>query len=144
MPCYTYIDMFIGKYYKKSAERPIGGPAFAGIVSAKSGSETVYFIIGCLMIFACVLTALLKSIERQKDVVRGNNKGKIQELFKNKGLLFAFLGALSLSASQGILAYMLPLKVDGLELANHISGMLMSIFGIVAILFFYAADQSGV
>ncbi|CEE01758.1 Multidrug efflux transporter [Caldibacillus thermoamylovorans] len=114
----------------------IGGPAFAGIVSAKSGSETVYFIIGCLMIFACVLTALLNSIEKQKDVVRGNNKGKIQELFKNKGLLFAFLGALSLSASQGILAYMLPLKVDGLELANHISGMLMSIFGIVAILFF--------
>jgi MFS family permease len=44
--------------------------------------------------------------------------------------------AYCLAASQGILAYMLPLKVVSLGMEDHISGMLISIFGIVAILFF--------
>src|SRR5699024_297665 len=57
-------------------------------------------------------------------------------LFKSKGLLLSFTGAFSLAASQGVLAYMLPIKVSNLNMESHISGMLMSVFGIVAILFF--------
>ena len=46
------------------------------------------------------------------------------------------MGAFFLMFSQGVLAYMLPLKVDLLELPSEMSGLLLSVFGITAILIF--------
>ena len=48
----------------------------------------------------------------------------------------AFLGAFFLMFSQGVLAYMLPLKVMELGHDTQTSGLLLSTFGIVAILVF--------
>lgn len=117
----------------------IVGPAFGGIITKFYGAEWVFWSIGSLMLLSGLLSII---VLKTKDFVPNPNKelepsGKsILELFKIRGLLFAYLGALSLMFSQGILAYMLPLKVDALNFDSHISGLLLSTFGIVAILFF--------
>lgn len=116
----------------------IGGPAFSGIVSSTYSHEMVYVILAIIMIIGFLLTLVLKPIQQQTDDEE-EVKSTISDylpLLKNKGLILGFTGALSLAASQGVLAYMLPLKVHALEMETHISGMLMSIFGIVAIIFF--------
>lgn len=121
----------------------ISGPAFSGIVSAKFGFETVYIVLAILMAIGTLLTLLLKPAQQIKhQAVEAKKKEKettVRDyipLLKNKGLILGFTGAFSLAASQGVLAYMLPLKVEALGYESHISGMLISIFGVVAILFF--------
>ena len=120
----------------------IGGPAFSGIVSSAYSHEMVYIILAILMAIGTILTLFLKplqSSEQKLDSAGEEEKTTLGDYFpllKNKGLLLGFTGAFSLAASQGVLAYMLPLKVRALEMETHISGMLMSVFGIVAIIFF--------
>lgn len=117
----------------------ISGPAFSGIVSSAFSHETVYLLLGTFMIIGALITLTLKPLQQTTKVEATKEKSSLKEyfpLFNNKGLILSFVGALSLSASQGVLAYMLPLKVRTLEMESHISGMLMSVFGIVAILIF--------
>lgn len=117
----------------------IGGPAFSGIVSSSFSYEIVYIILAILMTLGAILTMMLKPLRQELKTDEKIEKSTIADYFpllKNKGLILGFTGALSLAASQGVLAYMLPLKVSALEMETHISGMLISIFGIVAIIFF--------
>lgn len=120
----------------------ISGPAFSGIVSSAHSHELVYIILAVLMALGAILTLLLKPLQSSTEKIEATKteeKTTIRDyvvLLKNKGLLVGFTGAFSLAASQGVLAYMLPLKVRTLEMETHISGMLMSVFGIVAIIFF--------
>lgn len=116
----------------------ICAPAFSGIISSKAGPEIVFVTLAVLMILGGLLTLLLKPLHKVQKAAEKKDSSLIDYflLFKNKGLIISFVGALSLAASQGILAYMLPLKVTSLQMEDHISGMLMSIFGIVAILIF--------
>lgn len=117
----------------------ISAPAFSGIMSSAAGSEVVYMTIGSLMVAGLLISLSLKPLQQTNGKTEERSSSSISaylELFKNKGLLFGFIGAVSLAASQGILAYMLPLKVDALGLESHVTGMLISVFGIVAVLFF--------
>lgn len=122
----------------------ISAPAFSGIISSAYNFEVVYVVLASLMIIGAILTATLKppasqQVEAVPSEEKNPNKSLIADyfpLFKSKGLLLAFTGAFSLAASQGVLAYMLPLKVNNLGMPTHISGMLMSVFGIVAVLVF--------
>ena len=117
----------------------ISAPAFSGIISSSYSHEMVYIILAILMAIGAILTLTLKPLQQNTEATSEEKKSTIKEytpLLKNKGLILAFVGAFSLAASQGVLAYMLPLKVRTLEMETHISGMLMSIFGIVAILIF--------
>lgn len=120
----------------------ISGPAFSGIVSSAHSHEMVYVILAVLMAIGTLLTLLLKPLRPETDAKESKEKETkttvkdYLPLLKNKGLLLGFTGAFSLAASQGVLAYMLPLKVRALDMETHISGMLMSVFGIVAIVFF--------
>lgn len=117
----------------------ISGPAISGILSSLYNHETVYVILAILMLIGAGFTLLLKPVKETSEQPTQKEQVKIANylpLFKTKGLIIGFTGAFSLAASQGVLAYMLPLKVRALEMETHISGMLMSIFGIVAIIFF--------
>lgn len=57
-------------------------------------------------------------------------------LFKNPMLTASYLGAFSLMFAQGTLAYLLPLQVEALQIEAMYSGILLSTFGITAILIF--------
>ena len=64
------------------------------------------------------------------------NKEDMFELLKSEPLLQAYIGAFTLMFSQGIVTYMLPVKVEALALKASTTGMMLSVFGITAILFF--------
>ena len=64
------------------------------------------------------------------------NKEDMVELLKSEPLLQAYIGAFTLMFSQGIVTYMLPVKVEALALKASTTGMMLSVFGITAILFF--------
>lgn len=142
---FTYLSFYTTKNKGKSMAlsgaavglAAVSAPAFSGIVSSAYGSEVVYMTIGCFMLIGLILTFTLKPFHKSREVAESHSSiASYRHLFKNKGLLIAYIGAIALAASQGILAYMLPLKVDALALEAHITGMLISIFGIVAVLFF--------
>ncbi|WP_102274807.1 MFS transporter [Cytobacillus massiliigabonensis] len=113
------------------------GPAFGGIVASKYNIEYVFIIIACVMLLIAVCSAFIlpaRSVSKNKK-----DQSSFYTLFsilKTPLLAFSFIGAFSLMFAQGVLAYMLPLQVEALNFGTHFSGMLLSTFGITAILIF--------
>ncbi|MDZ5473200.1 MFS transporter [Bacillus sp. 31A1R] len=118
----------------------IVGPAFGGIVANKFGYSWVFFPITILMLIVAVLAFLfLKGPEKQMMSTKkdhSSSKFDVLQLLKTPMLLIAYLGAFSLMFAQGVLAFLLPLKVDDLQYGSQFSGLLLSTFGMVAILIF--------
>jgi len=57
-------------------------------------------------------------------------------LFQSTGMVRAFAGAFFLMFSQGVLALVLPLKVVALNFDTKMTGLLLSTFGVTALLIF--------
>lgn len=79
---------------------------------------------------------ILKANQVNKEKAQPSNYIPISVFFNNTGTLKAFLGAFFLMFSQGVIAYLLPLKVHALGFDSRLSGTLMSTFGIIAVLVF--------
>ncbi|RKD25855.1 bicyclomycin resistance protein [Ammoniphilus oxalaticus] len=116
------------------------GPAFGGIVTSKFGIEWVFIVIGSLMIVTAGVTRwLLPHTPAQLTEVKQagqQNTTSFVGLLKVLPLLYAYIGSFSLMFAQGVLAYMLPLKVEALNYGSALSGMLFGVFGITAIFIF--------
>ncbi|OMP68412.1 MFS transporter [Domibacillus epiphyticus] len=109
------------------------GPAFSGIIASRTSETTVLTVNAVIMLLLGVLAvyflrANIEAAPRQKDAPAG--------IFRHPDVLKAFTGAFLLMFSQGVMAYMLPLKVIHLGYDTKTSGLLLSTFGIVAILVF--------
>lgn len=116
----------------------ITGPAFGGIVTSKYGIDWVFIMIAILMIITAILVFFIiptskGTMSRRLDKKEGTS---IVSLIKNLSLVNSYIGAYSLMFAQGVLAYMLPLKIEDLNFGTELTGMLMSTFGISAILIF--------
>ncbi|EMA6343821.1 MFS transporter [Bacillus cytotoxicus] len=117
----------------------IVGPAFSGIMKATAGIQWVFITISILMMIGTIVSLfLLPSHITRTDTSRTQmmTKEDMMALLKSEPLLQAYIGAFTLMFSQGIVTYMLPMKVEALALKSSTTGMMMSIFGITAILFF--------
>ncbi|GGA39802.1 MFS transporter [Psychrobacillus lasiicapitis] len=117
----------------------IVGPAMSGIIASKKSEVFVLSITASIMLLLSVLSVvLLKSItiRRQTTITKSTSTISIRQFFQEAGLVKAFAGAFFLMFSQGVLAYMLPLKILHLGFDTKTSGLLLSIFGFVAILIF--------
>ncbi|PEE44051.1 MFS transporter [Bacillus pseudomycoides] len=117
----------------------IVGPAFSGIMKATAGVEWVFVTISILMVLGTIVSlVLLPTNVTRKDTSRTQmmNKEDMIGLLKSEPLLQAYIGAFTLMFSQGIVTYMLPVKVEALALKASTTGMMLSVFGITAILFF--------
>ena len=111
------------------------GPAYGGIVAAKTSTAFVMAINGGIMlIIAIAAFFILRSFEyvRKKPDNKDPNRVRVRHFFKSPGLTRAFAGAFFLMFSQGVLALILPLKVGD----TQTSGMLLSVFGVTAVLIF--------
>ena len=114
-------------------------PAFSGIMKATAGVEWVFITISILMALGTIVSLFfLPNNVSRKDTSRTQmmNKEDMIELLKSEPLLQAYIGAFTLMFSQGIVTYMLPVKVEALALKASTTGMMLSVFGITAILFF--------
>lgn len=114
------------------------GPAYSGIVASKTGAPFIMTVNGVIMfILAISAFFLLRSISFVKKQKTEDMKHfRVRYLFRHPGMVRAFAGAFFLMFSQGVLALVLPLKVEALGFDTKATGMLLSTFGVVAILIF--------
>ncbi|MFJ6211302.1 MFS transporter [Lysinibacillus sp. NPDC092081] len=113
------------------------GPAFSGILASRTSVPFVFNITASFMLLLSVLAFfLLKSNQVKKEKSAPPTNIPIHVLFNNTGTLKAFFSAFFLMFSQGVIAYLLPLKVQSLGFDSRLSGTLMSTFGIIAVLVF--------
>ncbi|WP_350457240.1 MFS transporter [Lysinibacillus sp. OL1_EC] len=113
------------------------GPAFSGILASRTSVPFVFNITASFMLLLGILACfILKANQVKKEKTKPSNYIPISVFFNNTGTLKAFLGAFFLMFSQGVIAYLLPLKVHSLGFDSRLSGTLMSTFGIIAVLVF--------
>ncbi|SHG23444.1 MFS transporter [Ornithinibacillus halophilus] len=109
------------------------GPAYGGIMKETLGINFVFSSIGILMIIMSIISYfILPEVQRSHEKKNTKTSGITIELIKRPLLIYGYVGAFSLMFSQGILAYMLPLKVEILGFDSSLSGVLMSTFAIVS------------
>ncbi|RKL66903.1 MFS transporter [Salipaludibacillus neizhouensis] len=118
------------------------GPAAGALISARLGFDWLFYIIASAMIFFGLLAVFFL---KEKPNTGEATSIKLQEikpvtktgftLFK-KPLLHAYISIFLLLFTLGVLTYSLPLKVEALLISSEITGILLSTFGTVAILFF--------
>jgi DHA1 family multidrug resistance protein-like MFS transporter len=116
----------------------IVGPAYGGIVAAKTSTPFIMAVNGGIMMVLAILAFfVLRSFTYvRKHSSQNTKKFRVIYLFRNPGMVRAFAGAFFLMFSQGVLALVLPLKVESLGFDTKTTGILLSTFGVVAILIF--------
>jgi MFS transporter, DHA1 family, multidrug resistance protein len=112
------------------------GPAIGGIMAARSEVEYVFVLVAVLFFITTLL--LLKFVkesfsETERSAVSLTH---FMPLLKDPLLLQASLAAFALMISNGTLAFALPLKVADMGLDSETTGLLLSTFGIVALIVF--------
>ncbi|MFV8829972.1 MFS transporter [Alkalihalobacterium sp. APHAB7] len=110
----------------------IVGPAIGAIVSGRFGYDLLFYFISSLMIVFGVLAIIFLREKRElkTHTVKHNTFPKLKELVP------AYLSIFLLMYTLGLLTYSLPLKVIDLNLKTELTGILLSVFGLVAILIF--------
>ena len=110
------------------------GPAYSGIMASRTSVPFVFTTVGLLGISLFIITLIFLRTYRVKEVApKKDEKKKLQH---NRLLWLSFIGAFFLMYSQGALAYLLPLHVVDIGYDSRLSGTLLSMFGIVAVLIF--------
>ncbi|MCH7322010.1 MFS transporter [Solibacillus sp. MA9] len=109
------------------------GPATGGILASKISVPNVLSFVAVYGIILLIgLFLLLRKISLPMRV-----KKRVNEKMKwNLGIMKAYGGAFFLMFSQGVLAYLLPIHIQNLGYSSRMSGTLLSVFGIVAVLIF--------
>lgn len=112
------------------------GPAYGAILASRTSVSETMATTGVLLLALaiCAFFVLNRKIARKEAVAE--QPLPFSRIIRNSGLLQSFAGAFFLMFSQGVLAYMLPLKIEGLGLPPELSGLLLSVFGMAAILVF--------
>lgn len=112
------------------------GPAFGGVMTASAGIKWVFLITGILMLIAAILALFLPQPTVSKKLDSVDTGRSMFALLKDIPLFYSYFGSFALMFAQGVLAYMLPLKVEVLNYGNDVSGLLLSTFAFTAILIF--------
>lgn len=112
------------------------GPAIGGIMAARSKIEYVFIFVAFLFLISVYLVIrFIPESFKRRERSRIDIKEYIS-LLKNKTLIQASLAAFALMISNGTLAFALPLKVEELGLKSDTTGVLLSVFGIMALIVF--------
>lgn len=112
------------------------GPAIGGIMAARSEAKYVFILVAVLFFITNLL--LLKFV---KESFTPTSREAVSvkhflPLLKDPLLLQASMAAFALMVSNGTLAFALPLKVESMGLDSQTTGLLLSTFGIVALIVF--------
>ena len=114
----------------------IAGPAFSAVTAARTSVPLVMSITGMALLTAAAASFfVLKREGIRKDPAQTASAKEVKASF-SPGLLLSYAGAFFLMFSQGVIAYMLPLKAVGLGFGTETGGLLLSVFGAAAIAVF--------
>ncbi len=112
------------------------GPAYGAILASRTSVAETMATTGIMLSALAIFSFLLLNRKTIQKEPIDKERLPFLDILHNRGLMQSFAGAFFLMFSQGILAYMLPLKIADLELPSELSGLLLSVFGIAAILVF--------
>jgi DHA1 family multidrug resistance protein-like MFS transporter len=112
------------------------GPAYGGIIKEKLDIAWVFYSVGALMLIAAICVKIFLPEVFEKEQTKKFKGSEMIALLKKPSLINAYLSAFSLMFALGILTYMLPLKVESLGYTSLTTGLLLSSYGIIAIIFF--------
>lgn len=120
----------------------IVGPAVAGITKAQLGLTPLFIGTSILLALGALLSAVAVPASRVKQITRKlqssspHSMAGFEVILRKRPVVQSYIGAFSLMFAMGALTYALPLKVDELGFSAQISGLLLSTFGVVAIIVF--------
>ncbi|HLR09324.1 MAG TPA: MFS transporter [Bacillota bacterium] len=114
----------------------IVGPAVGGAMAARAKVAYVFILVAVLFFISALLILMFIS---ESSISTERGKASLRHfwpLLKNPAVLQASLAALALMISNGTMAFALPLKVAEMDLTSAATGMLLSLFGITALVVF--------
>lgn len=112
------------------------GPAFGGIMAARASIEYVFLSVAFLFLISAILVIRFIPESFEKSEREKVALADFLPLLKNPGIIQASLAAFALMISNGTLAFALPVQVEAAGMDVGRTGMLMSVFGIVALIVF--------
>src|SRR5690625_3398577 len=114
----------------------IFGPAVGGILAARLSIESVFLFVAVLFFISAVIVFIFIQ-ETFVSTERGKfNFKEFMPLIKHPLILLASFAAFALMISNGTLAFALPLNVEVMGRTTETTGMLLSTFGIMALIIF--------
>src|SRR5699024_9098062 len=114
----------------------IVGPAIGGAMAARASFNTVFIFVGILFVITAALVFFFIQ-ESHYSTEKGKfNFKEFIPLIKHPLIILSSLAAFSLMISNGTLAFALPLNVEIMGRSTAATGMLLSTFGIVALIVF--------
>src|SRR5699024_7347106 len=114
----------------------IVGPAVGGVMAARASIESVFLLVSALfLITALIVLFFVKESFAQTDRGKFNFREFIP-LVKHPLIILSSLAAFALMISNGTLAFALPLNVEAMGRSTETTGMLLSTFGIMALIVF--------
>ncbi|MBU8906416.1 MFS transporter [Desertibacillus haloalkaliphilus] len=120
----------------------ITGPAMGAIITERLGFDWLFYIVAFVMIvfgFIAVFLTNGKRAEQKEKVTEPQNNNyptKAVTSWVTSPLMGAYVSIFLLLFTLGILTYSLPLKIEDLHMNARTTGILLSVFGAVAIFFF--------
>lgn len=119
----------------------IFGPALAGILKASEGLDWLFIVASALLVSGGALVLLGKLHDnRVQSGGTGASSASAKQAFiatlRNESVATAYYGAFALMFAMGALTYSLPLKAEALGLPDQAAGLMLSVFGVVAISLF--------
>lgn len=112
------------------------GPAMGAIISNRLSIDWLFYIIS----LALILVGFIAIVRIKAKPISFNQSNKREvvgfSFIKIPTIQFAYISIFLLLLMQGLLTYTLPLKVEELHLMQEMTGIYLSVFGIIAILFF--------
>ena len=114
----------------------IVGPAVGGVLAARASIEAVFLLVAVLFL---VTSLIVLFFVKESYVATDRGKFNFKEfipLIKHPMIILSSVSAFGLMISNGTLAFALPLNVELMKLSTETTGMLLSTFGIMALIVF--------
>lgn len=114
----------------------IVGPAIGGVLAARASIEAVFLLVAVLFLITSLIVLFFV---KESYVATDRGKFNLKEfipLVKHPMIILSSVSAFGLMISNGTLAFALPLNVELMDLSTETTGMLLSTFGIMALIVF--------
>lgn len=117
------------------------GPALAGIMKASAGLDGLFVVASALLFLGGALVVFGKLRDGRdrpddQDAFSISAAQAFMATLRNEAAATAYYGAFALMFAMGALTYSLPLKAEALGLPTQAAGLMLSVFGVVAISLF--------
>ncbi len=112
------------------------GPASGGIIASLVNYETVYYVLAIVYVIGTIIVYSAIKESSTEGSRAHHSQTSLKELLLRPSLNVAYISSFTLMISQGALAFGLPIKTDLLDLEASSTGMMLSVFGVTAIIIF--------